>query len=441
MGQRGTTGDRAGAGLGVTTEFEPEVVQLLVGTVRRAVRGELTAVGTDTLLGELVMGDSEAGAVIAPGMRKAGSLSGHIQARAGRGWVSEDDAHPREADADADADEVEVDAVWREAWWRFGLGLRGAARENAPVLPPAMTGAMRDCLRLALGSARAEGTVSVRCRHVARALLELPDSRAREALLLERLDTGAAATGLDRLDAGAATEADEAAEAAEGVESYGVLLLRRAGTLGKSGNRLTRALTSWTSQVGLNGSPVLFAVNVEATRQAVRCGRRAAEPVDLLLAVLALDRALAVAGRSLPESLAEANAAPAVLRRHGVRQESLVASAAEIPADGGPGGSGGLGEDRGSVGLSAAADRVVAVARLIAAEQGSPTVGTVHLLSALLDETATPATAATATAATVVSGDVGGGYAGGGGTVVEMLVAEQVDVAALRAALDVRTGA
>ncbi|MFF2328929.1 MULTISPECIES: hypothetical protein [unclassified Streptomyces] len=400
---------------GATTEFEPDVMDLFVVTLRRAVRRELSAVGTDTLLGELVSGDTDAGAAIAPGMRKAGSLSGSIMGRAGRGWVSDDEA-PGEPvgagigeEADQGAEGKEVDAAWREAWWRVGLGSRGSAVDSGSVLP-AMSGALRACLLLALRSARAEGAISVRCRHVARALLDLPDSRAREALLLERLDVTAALRALDRLDASAPAET-------EGPESRGVTLLRRAGTLGKSGNRLTRALTSWTSGSTVNGSPVLFAVSVEAVRQAVRCGRAAVDPVDLLLGTLALDRALFVSGRSLPESLADANSAPALMRRHGVRQASLVSLASSDPA-----GLSVAAPDSDGVRPSAAAERAMAMARLSAAEHGSPTVGTAHLLSALLDESATDADA------------------GAGGVVVALLAADQVDVAALRAELSHRLG-
>jgi hypothetical protein len=409
MDQRGTTGthDDTTAVVGATTEFEPDVIDLLVETLRRAVRSELPVVGTDTLLGALVMGDTDAGAAIAPGMRKAGALSGVISGRAGRGWVSDDEVQGAPVAAGVEADEAEVEAAWREARWRFGLGARGSASESGPVLP-GMTGAIRACLLLALGSARAEGTVSVRCRHVARALLDLPDSRAREALALRELDPATAATALDGLDAGAPAQT-------EGPESRGVTLLRRAGTLGRSGNRLTRAMTSWTSGTAVNGSPVLFAVNVEAVRQAVRCGRTAAEPVDLLLGILALDRALSVAGRSLPGSLSDANAAAALLRRHGVRQVSLVSSASTIPSAVVPSGAG--------VRLSTAADRTVALARLSAAEQGASTVGTVHLLSALLDESATEADA------------------GADRVVVRLLAAGQVDMPALRAELSLRLGA
>ncbi|MFJ5837512.1 hypothetical protein ACIQGO_12205 [Streptomyces shenzhenensis] len=411
MGQRATTGAHADGTdvVGATTEFEPDVMDLLVETLRRAVRREVSVVGTDTLLGELVMGDTEAGAAIAPGMRKAGSLSGLISGWAGRGWVSDDEvdggpaAAGSEEEADRAADEREVEATWREACWRFGLVSRKSAAGSGPELS-AMTGALRACLLLALRSARAEGTISVRCRHVARALLDLPDTRAREALLLQRLDTAAAATALDRLDV---------AET-EGAESRGVTLLRRAGTLGKSGNRLTRALTSWTSQSTLNGSPVLFTVTVEAMRQAVRCGRATVEPVDLLLGIPALDRALFVAGRSLPTSLADVNSAADLMRRHGVRQVSLVASAAAPEPTVVSGST--------EVLLSAAADRIMAVARLSAAQHGSPTVGTVHLLSALLGESVT---------------DVDAGADG----VVRLSAADQVDVAALRAELNRRLGA
>lgn len=440
MGQRATTGaDAEGTGVvGATTEFEVDVTELLVETLRRAVRGELAVVGTDTLLGELVSGDTDAGAAIAPGMRKAGSLSGAIRGHAGLGWVSDDEvdgihgavdaAGGAEAGAEREADEKEVDAAWREARWLFGLGARKggrkAASEHGRELP-GITGALRACLLLALRTARAEGTISVRCRHVARALLDLPGSRAREAMVLERLDLAAAATALDRLDASALAET-------EGPESRGVTHLRRTGTVGKSGNRLTRAFASWTSQSTVNGSPVLFVVSSEAVRQAVRRGRSAAEPVDLLLGMLALDRALSVAGRSLPGSLADANAAPALLRRHGARQVSLVSAAASAPpAAAVPDGDGYRDGDSDSVWLSAASDRMLAVARLSAAEHGSPTVGTVHLLSALLDEAEAGAELEAAKDADT----------GAGGEVVRLLAAAQVDVAALRAELALRMGA
>lgn len=167
---------------------------------------------------------------------------------------------------------------------------------------------------------------------------------------------------------------------------------------------------------GVYGSPIVFAVTVEAVRQAVRCGRSAAEPVDLLLGILALDRSLAVAGRPLPEDLAAANSAAALLRRHGVRQDSLTRSAMErtptAPADSASASD----RDAGQVRLSDSAERAKAVAQLTAVEHGSPSVGTVHLLAALVEAEGTE--------------------------VVRLLsAASRVDVAALRAELPRRAGA
>ncbi|MFF8712676.1 Clp protease N-terminal domain-containing protein [Streptomyces sp. NPDC015184] len=413
----------AAAAAGTSAEFETDVMTLFVAALRGAVKLGATAVGTENLLAALVMGDSDAGAAIAPGMRKAGALGGLVSGRGGRGWASTDEAAgtvPETAgtvpDEDA-ADAYEITAAWREAHWRFGLDpRRPAAGSDRPL--PGMTGALRACLLFALKAARAEGTASVRCRHVARALLELPDSRAREALVVGRTDLAVAATALDALDA-----LDASARAgAERPESHGVVLLRRAGTLGRSGNRLTRALTSWFSGSGQYGSPVLFAVFLEATRQAVRCGRSEARPVDLLLGILALDRALAVAGGALPEDLAAANSAAALLNRHGVRLNPLNRAANTTTETGAAG----------EVPFSDTAERARAVAQLTAAEHGSATVGTVHLLAALLDESAADTPAQDASATDTPAQDA---------TVVGLLTARHVDLAALRADLPLGPGA
>ncbi|WP_405525130.1 hypothetical protein OG426_18465 [Streptomyces canus] len=413
MDQRSTTGAHADATTvdGATTEFEPDVMDLLVESLRGAVKRESPVVGTDTVLAALVMGDTDAGAAIAPGMRASGGLSGLISGRAGHGWANDDEGGVARAATDADA--LEVDTAWREAQWRLGLGARGSDPRSGRARP-GMTGALRTCLLLAIASARAEGTISVRCRHVARALVDLPCGRAREALLLRGLDPAAATTALDALNAGAPARS-------EGPESRGVTLLRRAGTLGRSGNRLTRAITSWTSGAAQNGSPVLFAVSVEAVRQAVRRGHTEAEPVDLLLGMPALERALTVAGRSLPESLATANAAATLLRLHGVRQASLtLAAVASTPVPG-------VADipDVTHVRLSAAADKAMAVARLTAAEHGSPTTGTVHLLAALLGKPTADAEAGPGTE----------------GAVLRLLRASgPVDTAGLQAELRLRLG-
>ncbi|MFJ7198628.1 MULTISPECIES: Clp protease N-terminal domain-containing protein [unclassified Streptomyces] len=425
--QRGTTavhGDAADP-VGTSVEFETDVMALLVAALRGAVKLGAAAVGTENLLAALVMGDSDAGAAIAPGMRKAGGLGGLVSGRGGRGWASTDDTAGPVPDAagtvpDEDAaDAYEITAAWREALWRFGRESRRPATGSDRPLP-GMTGALRACLLSALKAARAEGTVSVRCRHVARALLELPDSRAREALMVERLDLAAAATALDALDASAPA-------GSERPDSHGVVLLRRAGTLGRSGNRLTRALTSWLSGSGQYGSPVLFAVFVEATRQAVRCGRSEARPVDLLLGILALDRALAVAGGALPEDLAAANSAAALLNRHGARLNPLNRAANTTTED----------DAAGKVLFSDTAERAKAVAQLTAAEHGSATVGTVHLLAALLDDSAADVQSQDTTTQDLPAQDATSQVV----TVGRLLTARHVDIAALRADLPLGPGA
>ncbi|MFF3751028.1 Clp protease N-terminal domain-containing protein [Streptomyces sp. NPDC002018] len=384
---------------GEVTEFESDVVDLLVEMLRRALTHEFRHLGTEDLLSSLVMGDSAAGAAIAPGMRRAGGLSGLIAGRAGRGWVSDDNGDGGHGDGghgdggdgtaavsgdgtaavSGDEHEVEheVDAAWRLARWqvaqRSGKGVAPSDREW-----PEPSGALRACLLHAHRLARGDASPGVCSRHVARALLDLPGTRAREACVLRRLDPAAAYTELDTLDTRArnGTEPPETGRPL----SPAVTVLRRAGVLEDRSNWLARTLMAWTTGSADDGSPILFAVNVEAGRQAVRCGRETVEPVDLLLAVLALDRSLSLAGRSLPEALAPVNEAAALLRTHGVRPAPLfLAALAADPLTASA-----------HVPRSAAAERAIAVARLTGAEHRASSVGTVHLVTALLDDAEGP---------------------------------------------------
>lgn len=362
---------------GLTTEFERDAVRLLLETVRAVGRQERADVGTEGLLYALVSGDWAAGSAIAPGTRASGTLGGSIGSRGTSVWVSEDKGDGTEGSPD---DEREIDAVWREVRHEEAERLRWKNRkEETPQgveLPP-MTGALRSCLRGALEAAREEGTVSVRVRHVARTLVELPDTRAREALVLEKLDIAAAAAALDALRG-----RDEAPEPGP------VLLMRKAGTFGKSGNPLTRKVMAWVSGGGAGfGSAVVGAVRAEARRGAVRRGAPRTEPVDLLLGILALDRSLAVAGRELPGELAGANRGAELLRRHGARQGALarvLLPSSGVAQEAPP-------EDTGPADFE---QRLLHVTQLTASAQGSPTVGTTHLLAALLDDRGTDAASA-----------------------------------------------
>ncbi|MGW7520276.1 Clp protease N-terminal domain-containing protein [Streptomyces sp. NPDC054796] len=364
---------------GATTEFERDVFTLLLETVRTATKQERDDIGTESLLSALVAGDSAAGSAIAPGMKAAGTLGGSIGVRGTSVWISDDAG---DGTAGSPDDEREVDAFWREVLHEEAKRLRWKNRKKAEdergslALPP-MTGALRACLRKALEAAREEGTISVRVRHVARALVELPDTRAREALVVEKLDVAAATAALDALRG-----SDETPEPGP------VLVLRKAGTFGKSGNPLARKFFAWIFGGGAGfGSAVVGVVGTEARRAAVRRGGPEQEPVDILLGILGLDRALAVAGRELPEKLTGANQGAELLRRYGVRQDAV--ARVLLPTTGVAAG------EPPEIGSSADFERrLLHVTEFTASAQDSPTVGTTHLLAALLDETGTDAESA-----------------------------------------------
>lgn len=371
----------SGRDTGATTEFESDVVKLLRETMSKVAKEEREDVGTESVLNALVSGDWAAGSAIAPGMRAAGSLGGSIGCRGTSVWVSGDAGDGAAGTPD---DEREIDALWREVRYDEAKRLRWKNRkqkneegEQASIELPPMTGALRTCLRKALEDAREEGAVSVRVSHVARALFELPDTRAREAMVVEKLDVSAATTALDALRG-----RDEVPEPGS------VLVLRKAGTFGKSGNPLTRKFTAWILGGGAGfGSVVVSVVRSEALRGAVRRGAPEREPIDVVLGILALDRALTVAGRELPEKLAGANKGAELLHRHGARQDALArlllpttGVAEEAPEEF----EGGADHER----------RLLHVTQLTASAEGSPTVGTTHLLAALLDKAGTDAESA-----------------------------------------------
>lgn len=394
---------------GATTEFGTDVVRLLLEAVSGADKQERGDVGTESVLAALVSGDSAAGSAIAPGMRASGSLGGSIGVRGTSVWISDDGG---EGAAGTPDDEREIDAVWREVRQDRSRKLQWQNRkkeeseqQSKELLP--VTGALRHCLRMALETARLEGALSVGVRQVAQALVELPGTRARESMAVEKLDVAAASAAL-----GALRGSDAEPEAGS------VLMLRKSGTFGKSGNPLTRKFTAWIFGGGAGfGSAVVSAVRAEALRGAVRRGAPVQEPADVLLGILALDRSLTVAGRELPEALAGANRGAELLRRHGARQDAVarvlfssteVTEVTEVTEGGTTRGDGTDGRDR----------RLLHVTQLTASAQDSPTVGTTHLLAALLDEAGTDAETAA--------------------EIERVLTESGVDVAALRAEPELR---
>ncbi|MFI6083370.1 Clp protease N-terminal domain-containing protein [Streptomyces sp. NPDC051217] len=368
-----------------TTEFASDAVELLSKTVRHAV-GRGPAVGTEHLLYALLDDTDEPGTALVPRGRDSGSVRGQIRGREEQNWARDDSGVSGESDAPDDVhasdDAIEVAAAWREALCEAARASKPLREEGAK--PPRLSPALRRTLLGALRLAREEGAPDAHERHLARALLRTPESRALEALALCRVDPAAGAGALDAqaeaVRAGGAPWPSEAA----GVRGT-VKAMRNAGLLGERGVWWMRGMMSWMGRSSGDGSPVVVLLSSEAQRQAVRYGRSETEPVDLLLAVMALDRGLTVAGLSLPGELLVANSAAQTLRSAGVREADLVraATAAANPAPEiiAPA----------SVERSVETDQVVAAARLLAAERKDETVGTTHILWALLADPGSPA--------------------------------------------------
>ncbi|MFF7474687.1 hypothetical protein [Streptomyces sp. NPDC008092] len=126
---------------GVTTEFERDVVKLLLEAMRAVDKQERKDVGTEDVLYALVSGGSAAGSAIASGMRASGSLGGSIGCRGTSLWVSEDAGDGTVGSPD---DEREIDAFLREVRLEEARRLRRKNRR----------GRRRDRGRKALNSRR-----------------------------------------------------------------------------------------------------------------------------------------------------------------------------------------------------------------------------------------------------------------------------------------------
>ena len=315
-------------------EHTTDSIKLLSRAQSRAARLRHGATGTEHLLFAMLDAGTPTARALAPGLRDAGRLMGVIASLDPAHWVSEDD---ETAPPDEEADAI-VTAALREAHF--------STRKRGPGEPPPPTPALRACLR---GASAHAGADPVRPAHLLLGLLDLRGSRAVEALRVRRVDRDAVAAAVD-----------PARE--ETTEHPSVALLRRSGVFGGRARLSMRWLSSGY------GSPVLMAVAAEAVRQAVRRGGAEAEPVDLLLGVLSLDRLVERSGERLPGRAAE------VLRAHGVDLPGLL-PVVRVPAV--P-----LGK---TVALGAEARRGLTAARLRAADGGAEVVGTEDLVVALLD--------------------------------------------------------
>lgn len=240
------------------------------------------------------------------------------------GWADDDGGVGGEADA-------VVTALLREAHHREGKPVRPESR------------ALRSCLRQALTDA-GDGVLTT--THLALALLRQETGRAAELFAAERVDIEALITAVH--------------EATEPEHPHAVDLLRSAGALeGDPGGGFWRWAMRPVVRSGCLGAPVLPMVVGEARRLAASAGRSEAAAIDLVMAVLAIDRQLTGAGLRLRPEYETGGAA--ALRAAGVDEASLV-SVEAVAVD--------VGE-------------VIEGAKRAAAERGDEVVGTAHLLMTL----------------------------------------------------------
>jgi hypothetical protein len=284
-------------------------------------------VGTEHLF--IALSDTDAGSVLG---RRA--LRAKAAARGAEHWA-DDDAVP---DSPPDAD---VTALLRDV-------NQGAYQESA--LPE--TGALRECLRVAMADA-SDGVLTT--TDLALALLRAPSGRAAELFTVHRVNI---------------EETMAAARAAAKPEDTPIVwLLRKSGALqGESGGGYVRWMMRLIARGQDLGAPILLAVRGEADRHAARAGRPEATAVDLVAAVLTMDDQLTNAGHRLRPEYESGCAA--ALRAAGVAPAALLATDLE-PSDN-------------------EADKAMAGAKLVAARRGDQVVGTTHLVTALLDDPADP---------------------------------------------------
>ncbi|MEW2359436.1 Clp protease N-terminal domain-containing protein [Spirillospora sp. NPDC029432] len=339
----------------LATDVSREAMESLVRTFERAARLGLPGVGTEHLLFALLKGQSAAVEVLVPKAGAAGSLMGVVAHRHPGQWISEDGGgDPAPAAA----------ALLREAEWSARKKREGRTGDEQPGAPAPPSAALAAAIDRALLSAREHGAARAGTTHLLIGLLQDPGNRASEALE-ER--------GLDRREVLARLAVHPSAREDGTPNALSVDGLRNMGLLTRRG-RFWGGLAAKLSGGG-HGSPMVPTVRLEAERQAVRLGHATVTTVHLLVAMLVLDEQLAAAGDRLRDDLAGLNGAAGLLRERGATAAAAAAASAGlapagefVPDEDGP------------------AWRALARARRLAQERGDASTGTVHVLTALLDD-------------------------------------------------------
>lgn len=347
------------------TEVSGEVVDTLTRAFGWAIRRRQPAVGTEHLLFALLEGDSAAGGLLAPTVRRSGAMMGLIRAKSLGHWVSNDDTGT-EASKD-----LAVAALLREAEWtarRSGKRDASAASEDPHPQP---TRALLSAIRQALLHADELGVPRANTTHVLMGLLHDPQNRASEALRERRVPQDHLITRLQEHPS-----ARERAEPHAGTARA----LQNMGTLNERGQLVASLLAKVARKGSGFGTPVLAALRWEAKRQAVRLAHPKAATAHLLLAVLALDEQLAATGGRFSTELAASNTAAELLRTRGATLHAAAVRALDlVPASARWQCSRSIPEDPN-------VEHALTKARWRAQEREAPIAGTNHLLAVLLAE-------------------------------------------------------
>lgn len=208
---------------------------------------------------------------------------------------------------DTDLD-LEAEATLREAQWR---GIRSYATKALPAKPE-WDREIRDAVHRALISAKTADLTWAGRTHLLDATLANPDSRASILLRKCRIDAPALLAGVREAPPTPMSDGPRT-PIVDGLRAYGIL-----SPVGRHKPRLFAHIAGAIVRHVSGTESLLYLLELEAVRQAVRLNHPRVTTGHLVLAALALDEQIALSRQALPGDLAKANRAGQVLARHGV---------------------------------------------------------------------------------------------------------------------------
>ncbi|NJC81928.1 Clp protease N-terminal domain-containing protein [Planosporangium mesophilum] len=176
----------------------------------------------------------------------------------------------------------------------------------------------RQALRRALVAAGNDGGYWAGRRYLFDAILADPGNRAHALLSRCRVDPSMVRTAT-RADENVSAEDQPRLPVVESLQTFGVVPARNAT---RPSRLLARILTAGASRLA-DADPVLYVMEMEAIRQAVRLGNSRVTTAHLVLATLVLHEELVTAGPWEPETVGALGSAGAILAARGVTSFSV----------------------------------------------------------------------------------------------------------------------